>query len=342
MDLTLLQHIWYAIFTFSMFAYATLDGLDIGVGCLHLFTSSDKERRLFVNAIGPVWDSNSLWIIILSGVLFAGFPLAFSALFSTMYLPLIALVFGFMLRAAAIEFRSKLESNRWRRLWDRVFAIASYMLSCGLGYVFINLIHGLPINTDGVREGPLVSIFSPESLILCAFTTLMFMLHGALYLNIKLDGEIQIKIQKWIRPIYRLFLVTLILMTITISIIEPKLSTILCQHPWLFAIELIGIIGVIMIPRLVQKRKEGLAFISSTVVILSMILNYTMSTFPNLISSTISPETNSLSISNASATSLTMNILFGIALVGVPFFLMYCGYTYKIFRGKVEINSTSY
>ncbi len=342
MDLITLQHIWYVIFIFSVFAYAALDGFDIGVGCLHLFARSDSERRLFINSIGPVWDSNSLWIIISSGVLFAGFPIAFASLFPAFYMPMTALVLAYILRAAAVEFRSKMESTTWRKTWDKVFAFASFLLSFGFGFIVANLIKGIPLNSDGVKEGSLLSIFSPYSLGLGVFTTLMFMLHGALYLNLKLEGSLQIKVQEWIGKLYILFLAMWISVTMATLVFETHVTEMVRAHPELFLIEFIGIIGLVLLPKFVAEKKEGWAFISSTIVIASMVLNYAIGTFPALVPSSILPEENSLTLFNSSASSLTMHILFAIAVIGVPFFLMYCAYAFKVFKGKVEIDSMSY
>ncbi|MGR3951860.1 MAG: cytochrome d ubiquinol oxidase subunit II [Chlamydia sp.] len=342
MELITLQYFWYVIFIFSMFAYAALDGFDIGVGCLHLFSPSDKERRLFINAIGPVWDANSLWIIIAAGVLFAGFPPAFSVLFPIFYLPTTALVLAYILRAAAVEFRGKVEEASWRVLWDRVFATASYILSFGFGYIFANLIRGVPIDEDGMLQEELLSIFSPYSIGLGLFTTVMFMLHGALYLHVKLEGEVQEKIEGWIEVLYRVFLVLWISITMATLVFETQVTDMMRSHPALFLIEFIGIIGLVLLPKYTAKKESGKAFISSTVVIASMVINYAIGTFPNIIISSVNSDSNSLTIFNSSASSLTMHVLSIIAIIGVPFFLMYCTYTFKVFQGKVTIDSMSY
>src|SRR5581483_6611839 len=108
MDVSTLQIIWYIVFLFSIFAYAALDGFDIGVGCLHLFAKTDLDRRIFLNAIGPVWDGNTLWVIISIGSLLAGFPRAFATFLASLYVPMMFLVFGYIMRGAAIEFRGKM------------------------------------------------------------------------------------------------------------------------------------------------------------------------------------------------------------------------------------------
>ena len=114
----------YAVFLFAIVAYAVLDGFDLGVGCLHLFARGNQERRIMINAIGPVWDGNSTWILIGGGVLFAAFSKAFSTLAPNLYTPFMAILFGFMLRAASIEFRGKREGQGWANFWDFGFFFA--------------------------------------------------------------------------------------------------------------------------------------------------------------------------------------------------------------------------
>ncbi len=343
MDIQILQLIWYVVFIVAMFAYAALDGFDIGVGCLHLFSSTDKERRYFINAIGPVWDSNSLWVIITGGALLAGFPKAFATLFGSFFIPLNILVIGYILRAAAVEFRGKMESQRWRNIWDRVFAVASYMLGFGFGFVLANLLQGLPINENEELQGSFLDMISPYSIGLGFFTTIMFMIHGALFLNMKLEGSLQQKVQGWTNNIlYPLFLTAWISITMATLVFEPKVTQLMRDAPWLFAVEILGVAGIVLIPKFMNAKREGFAFISSTLVIASMVINYAVGTFPAIIRSTIDPVNNSLTIYNSSSSQLTLQILIGIALVGVPLFILYCAYAFRIFRGKVELDSMSY
>src|SRR5271167_4276320 len=147
-SLFIAQFLMYLVLMIAIVAYATLDGFDLGVGCLHLFAKGDQERRLMINAIGPVWDGNSTWIVIGGGVLFAAFPKAFSTLAPNLYTPFMMMLFGFMLRAASIEFRSKKHQSWWTSLWDGGFFLASLVLAFIVGLFLGNLIQGLPLNNQ--------------------------------------------------------------------------------------------------------------------------------------------------------------------------------------------------
>lgn len=342
MEIFVLQNLWYCVFVFSMFAYAALDGFDLGVGCLHLFCRDDTERRIFLNAIGPVWDGNSLWVIITSGVLLSGFPSIFAVLFSTLYFPMMLLVFGYIFRAVAIEFRSKKEGAFWRCAWDIVFSFASILIPFGFGIILANMVSGMPINYEGFLEGGMSTLFTRYSVILGLFTIALFTLHGALYLNMKTEGPLQKKVQGWIKNIYWFFVAFWIAMNVyTISYI-PEVADLPLEIPFLWIILLSGIIGLVAIKHNLSKGNEGWAFMSSFLVILSLILSLVLGTYPSIIKSTIDPQLNSMTIYNSSASPYTLKILLGIAICGVPAFLGYLYYAQKVFRGKVEMDSMSY
>lgn len=342
MDTSTLQFLWYVVFATSMFCYAALDGFDIGVGCLHVFAKSDNDRRIFMNAIGPVWDSNSLWVVITTGGLLAGFPKAFAVLFSSLYMPMMILMFGYIWRGVAIEFRGQLSKSSWRTFWDWCFTISSFSLAFGFGVALANLIKGLPIDHKGEAVRDLMQIFSPYALLLGLFTTLLFMLHGALYLNLKTEGALQERIRRWCWRIFALFVFVWVIVNIDTPLVHSHVTKLIRQETWLFPLIFLGLFGLIGLFCSLTWRYDGWAFISSCVIILSLIISYSLGTFPNIVRSTINPESYSLTIFNSSSTPFTLKILLGIAGFGVPLFLLYVSYTYKVFRGKVEINTMSY
>jgi len=342
MDIATLQFLWYIVFAASMFAYAALDGFDIGVGVLHIFAKNDTERRIFMNSIGPVWDSNSLWVIISSGALLAGFPAAFATLFSALYLPIMVLIFGYIMRGVAIEFRSQLPHSRWRNFWDWVFSLASLLLAVGFGIVLANLIRGIPLDDNGVLVRDHLTLLSPYAVLLGIFTTILFMLHGALYLYLKTEGELQEKIHHWCWRLFGIFTFFWVIVNIDTPLMQGQVTKLLRMHGWLTPLVLVGLFGVMGIFAALSRRYVGWAFISSCLVIFSLIVSYAIGTFPNIVRSSLHPDINSLTIYNASSTAFTLKILMSIALIGVPLFFVYAFYTYRVFRGKVELDQMSY
>jgi cytochrome d ubiquinol oxidase subunit II len=341
MDITTCQLLWYVVFITSIFAYAALDGFDLGVGCLHLFTKSDTDRRIFMNAIGPVWDQNSLWVVITGGVLIAGFPPAFSELLSSLYIPMMILIFCFTYRAVAIEFRSKIASPKWRSFWDVVFSLASIGMAFGLGVVTANLIEGLPINDKGEFVKDLSSLFTPYAITLGLFVIVLFMLHGSLYLTLKTTGAIHERLRRWNFRIFVLFVLFWAFVTGLTPLFEPHVTQFMQDKPAFYPFAFIGLMGIIALYYSLKKRFDGWAFVSSGIIILSLVLLYALGSFPNLVRSSLSPDF-SLTIYNSSSSLLTLQILLGMACLGVPLFLFYLANAYKVFQGKVELDTMSY
>ncbi|VHO04436.1 cytochrome d ubiquinol oxidase subunit II [Candidatus Rhabdochlamydia sp. T3358] len=342
MSISILQHIALLIFLFSAIAYATLDGFDLGVGCLHLFARKDEERRVFLNAIGPVWDGNSVWIVISTGILLAGFPKVFASLLSGLYIPMMLLVFGFMFRSAAMEFRSKKESSLWRRTWDMLFFLASLLISVDLGLILGNLIQGMPLNHTGIILWDQLHFMNPYAFLIACFTLIFFTLHGCLYLLIKTEGDIQKHLLKLSYPLVIAFLVLWLATTLATYAYFPFMMDRIFTYPSLLIFVIISLFGVFCIPYQLYKERFGWAFIGSCIAILSLMLLYAIGTYPDLIISSKDPENLSLSIFNSSSSPITLWVIFIVALAGAPLSIFYVSYVYKIFKGKVKLDSTSY
>jgi cytochrome d ubiquinol oxidase subunit II len=231
-ELEMFQMIGYIIFMFGAVAYAALDGFDLGVGCLHLFAKGDEERRTFINAIGPIWDGNSVWIVVTSGVLLAAFPIAFATLLPTFYLPVMFLLAGFMFRACAIEFRSKRKSQKWRTGWDYAFAISSIMLALALGAMLGNLIYGFPLDNEHELIASEHTVFHPYSILVCFFALSAFMLHGCMFLIMKTQGTLQKKLQTWVIYLMGSFLIFWTVTTVATFFFENHMVQRFEQIPW--------------------------------------------------------------------------------------------------------------
>lgn len=338
-----LEVFWYVIVITSICCYAMLDGFDLGVGSLHLFTVKDVERRVFLNAIGPVWDGNEVWLVVLVGGLFAGFPFAYATFFSALYLPLIFLVCGLIFRAVAIEFRSKLESAFWRQTWDVLFSIASVIISLGVGIALGNLIHGIPLDKDhNYRGDMLLSFFHPYPLLVGVMTLALFMMHGAIYLVMKTEGELQEKLKRWISPTIVFFIMTYAITTLVTLIYQDHMVHQMRHRPYLFIFVLLSILMIAAIPYFTTRNKTGLAFLASCGNILFLLLLFALGTFPNLIRSSIDPKNNSLTVFNAAASQMTLIVLTIIVAIGVPLVICYGFYIYRTFRGKVKLDHMSY
>jgi cytochrome bd ubiquinol oxidase subunit II len=342
MTTEILQILVYIVFVFSIVAYATLDGFDLGVGSLHLLAKGDNERRLMINAIGPVWDGNTTWIVIGAGVLFAGFPKVFSTIMSGFYTLIMILLFAFMLRGAAIEFRSKQENKRWRSIWDYCFFFASLLLALDVGVILGNLIQGVPINLQGELQGGLDVLIRPYPLVIALFSLSIFLMHGSIYLLMKTEGAIHKRIRGWVKRLIVVFLIMWVVATICTFMYNKHMIRPLMQHPVLSIFALLSLLSIAAIPRAVYKKQDGWAFLFSCCCIFFLLVLFGIGTFPNIVYSTIDPEQNTLTLFNSSVTRKALIVLVIVAFSGTPLAIFYGSYIHKVFKGKVKLDHMSY
>lgn len=334
--------IWYFVIILAIICYAMLDGFDLGVGLLHLFAKTDEDRRIFLNAIGPVWDGNEVWLVIVGGALFAGFPEVFGTLFSTFYIPTFVLLMGLMFRAVSIEFRSKQPSERWRRNWDLCFFFGSFVISFGVGVLLSNLITGIPLDRDHVFVGSFSDLIHPYALMVGVMTVALFTMHGAIFLVMKTEGKLHDRIRRWVPKVIAFFILTFLIVTTMTIYNKPHMTAPMGRYPALLSIPVFAFATIFLVPYLMKKQWDGWAFICSCVCIALLLSLAAIGTFPNMILSTINPQTNSLQIYNSASSELTLKVLLIIVSIGIPLVLAYGFYIYRVFRGKVEIDSTSY
>lgn len=340
-SLLIAQFLMYLVLMIAIVAYATLDGFDLGVGCLHLFTRTDQERRIMINAIGPVWDGNATWIVIGGGVLFAAFPKAFSTLAPNLYTPFMLMLFGFMLRAAAIEFRSKKKSPAWRSFWDISFFLASLILAVIVGAILGNLIQGMPLNSRGELEGGFLALLTPYTLTIALLGVSCFMMHGSIYVLMKTEDAFHEKIRRWTHLTILFFLIMWVVASTMTFAMQPHMTRPFIVFPWLTIMPLLSLSAVIAIPVLIHKRQDGWAFLSSCLSIFLLLSLFLLGTFPNIARSTLDPAA-SLTLMNSSVSELALWILVGVSFTGAPLSFFYFPYIYRVFKGKVILDKMSY
>ncbi len=338
MDLNLA---WFILVGVLLAGYAILDGFDLGVGALHLFAKGDTERRLMINSIGPVWDGNEVWLVTGGGALFAAFPDVYATLASGFYLAVYLLIFALIFRAIAIEFRSKQPMAWWRQTWDVAFSAASIVSAFLFGVVLGNLIWGIPLGADKEFQGTFLSLLHPYAL-LCGLTVVsVCMMHGAIYVVMKTEGEFHDKVRYWVKNSIIFFVISYIALTMATMLYAPHMVEHLKQYPLLFLIPIIKLIAIANIPRCISKGWDFFAFLSSSLAIVLFMFLFGSGIFPNMVYSNPNPQ-YSLTIYNASSSQKTLGIMLNIALIGMPIVLAYTISIYWIFRGKVKIDEHSY
>lgn len=338
MDLNL---IWFILMGVLIAGYAILDGFDLGVGMLHLGADTDHKRRIMLNAIGPVWDGNEVWLLTAAGVLFAAFPDVYATVFSGFYTAFMLFLAVIMFRAVSIEFRSKVESPSWRKVWDVVFSVCSYMIVLLLGITLANIVTGVPVGADKEFAGSFLGLLQPYALMFGISSVLMMRMHGTIYMTMKTDGDFQEYFVKKINRILILFTASYLVLHAWTIIAFPNLIVNYTNHPALFIFPALILFSLFMIPRCVKRAKYFRAFVMSSLMILCSVAMVAAGIFPNLLLSNPVAE-NSLTIYNAASSQDSLFNLLIVALIGLPLMLGYTIFVYRIFKGKVELDEMSY
>jgi cytochrome d ubiquinol oxidase subunit II len=337
-----LADLWFGLFVLIIAGYLILDGFDMGVGILHVpLARSDLERRTMLNSIGPVWDGNEVWLVIGGGVLFAVFPLVYASLFSGFYLAMMLVLMTLIFRAVAIEFRSKESGARWRRSWDLAFWAASAGLALLLGVAFGNIVRGVPLQENGDITVRLIDLLSPFALLFGVTTIAMFALHGALYLRMKLDGELLARLESWIPRLGIAFVVLITATVVGMLLEDQQVTHRFRQDIWPVVFPIGALVALVVGWRMLRAGRDFEAFVASGAMIGLLLISAAIGLYPNLLISSIDPAYN-LTAQNAASADNTLTVALVVAIVGVPFILLYTAGVYYIFRGKTVVEKEGY
>ncbi len=333
---------WWFLVVGGLFSgYAILDGFDLGAGTLHLLFKKEESRRIALNAVGPVWDGNEVWLVIGGGALFAGFPVVYASVFSAMYIPFMLFLAALIFRAVSIEFRSKEPMLWWRRMWDVSYSISSILLAFLLGVVLGNVLQGIALGENFEFEGHWLEFLNPYALMVGVTTVALFAMHGAIYLTMKTEGRLFAKLTLLLKRAIILFVVSFSVVTLYTLIYIPHLSDDFKQSPALFIVPVLAFLSIANVPRLASKRKYWQAFLFSSLTVAFLLILVAIELYPVLVLSTIDPQYN-LTIYNAASSEKSLRIMLTIAAIGAPLVATYTGFVFWTFRGKVKLDDTSY
>jgi len=334
--------LWYLVIGLLFSGYAILEGFDFGAGAWHLFFRKDISRRIAINAIGPVWDANQVWLVIGGGALFAGFPVMYATMLSAMYVPFMIFLFFNILRAAAIKFRSAEEMLWWRKTWDIIYCTSSSMIAFLLGVVLGNILQGLDLGPNFSYKGGVILSFLNPYAIMVGFTTLsLFMTQGAIYLLLKTEGTLHQRLTFLLRKGMIFFIVSFGITSLYTLIFIPGVTENFRQNPLYFAVPVISFLAVANVPRLVSKKEYMKALIFSSLTMSLLLMLVALHLYPTLLLSTINPE-YSVTIYNAASSQKSLGIMLTIVAIGAPLLGAYFFFLYKTFNGKVKLDDTSY
>ncbi|ROL61570.1 cytochrome d ubiquinol oxidase subunit II [Bacteroidetes/Chlorobi group bacterium ChocPot_Mid] len=336
-----LQITWFVLLLVLFIGYVVLDGFDLGVGMLHLTAKTDKERRIMFNSIGPVWDANEVWLITAGGALFAAFPDVYATVFSGFYVAFMLFLLVIIGRAVSIEFRGKVESVLWKKVWDYVFNISSYLIVLLLGLTLGNIVSGLPVDSNKEFAGTFWGLFNPYSLFVAITAVLFVRLHGRVFLLTKTEDNLFNKILTRFKLLWILSVIAFLGLTIWTIVAQTQLLANYNHVGSLYLIPVLAFVSLIFIYLFVKTRRYYSAFISSSLLLAFSIMQAGIGIYPNLIPSKPIVE-NSLTIFNSSSSESTLYTMLIIACIGIPLVIVYKIIMYSAFRGKVKLDSNSY
>ncbi|MCV2393972.1 cytochrome d ubiquinol oxidase subunit II [Actinotalea sp. M2MS4P-6] len=323
-----LSTVWFLLIAVLWTGYLVLEGFDFGVGMLlPVLGRNDKERRVMINTIGPVWDGNEVWLLTAGGATFAAFPEWYATLFSGFYLALLLILLALIARIVAFEWRGKINDDRWRAWFDRGLVIGSWVPSVLWGVAFGNIVRGVALDEGFQYVGSFFDLLNPFALVGGAVTTLIFLTHGAIYLTMKTDGEIR---QRAGALAEKLALATLVVAGAWAVWLQLAYSV-----GWTWVATGIAAVALIGVALFTRQRKEGFAFIASAVAIVFAVVLIFGSLYPDVL-----PDingVNSLTVHNASSTDYTLTVMTWVAVLLTPVVLAYQAWTYWVFRKRITV-----
>jgi cytochrome d ubiquinol oxidase subunit II len=325
-----LTTVWFILIAVLWIGYFTLEGFDFGVGMLlPVLAKDDTERRVMINTIGPVWDGNEVWLLVAGGATFAAFPEWYATLFSGFYLPLLIILVALIVRGLAFEYRAKRDDDRWRGRWDLALIVGSFVPALLWGVAFGNILRGVPIDSDLEYVGGFFDLLNPYALLGGVTTLLLFLLHGALFIALKTDGDIRHRARSFaIRVGAGAAVVAVAFLGWTQWDTGSTGS----------AVAFVGA-ALALVAGLLQARvgREGWAFLGTFVAIGLAVAGLFLALFPDVMPTTLDGGTG-LTTSNASATDYTLRIMTVVAVVFTPVVLAYQGWTYWVFRKRIAVH----
>ena len=368
LDFEILRLIWWLFLGVLLIGFAIMGGYDLGVAMLlpHV-ARRDTERRVMLNAVGPFWEGNQVWLILGGGAIFAAWPPVYAASFSGFYIAMFLVLATLILRPVGFDFRSKLPDARWRAFWDYALFAGGLVPSVVFGVAFGNLLQGVPFRIDSdlriFYEGSgLFELLNPFGLLCGLLSAAMLATHGAVYLSLKTEGAVAERARGFV-TIGALATVALFAAAgvwvwlgidgyaITGPVVSdgpsnPLLKTVVRQpgqwlanyaaHPWMIVAPCLGLAGPLLALLATKALRRGAAFLASALGILGIIATAGVSMFPFLMPSNVAPGA-SLTVWDASSSQLTLFVMLLATLLFLPVVLVYTAIVFRALRGPVSV-----
>ncbi|MFY9706814.1 MAG: cytochrome d ubiquinol oxidase subunit II [Desulfobacterales bacterium] len=365
-DYLTLKIIWWVFVCVLLVGFALLDGFDLGVGTLLPFLArTDEQRRVLLNAIGPTWEGNQVWFITAGGAMFAAWPFVYATAFSGFYWAMLLVLFALFFRPVGFEYRSKVADPRWRNAWDWGLFVGGAVPALVFGVAFGNLLQGVPFELDGFMRstytGSFWGLLNPFGLLAGVVSLSMLVMHGALYLQLRTEGELNARAAKAARWFGALFMAAFALAGVwqavgiegfrivampdpggvisplskTVEVVEGAWMQNYTARPWTMSAPIAAFAGGLLALLFSAAKRTGLAFVCSGMAVAGVIMTAALAMFPFIMPSSTRPNV-SLTAYDAVSSHLTLNLMFIAVVVFLPIVLLYTSWVYSVLRGKLS------
>ncbi|MDQ7904006.1 cytochrome d ubiquinol oxidase subunit II [Phytohabitans sp. ZYX-F-186] len=325
-----LSTLWFLLIAVLFTGYFVLEGFDFGVGVLlPVLGRDERERRVVINTIGPVWDGNEVWVLTAGGAMFAAFPEWYATLFSGFYLPLLLILAALILRGVAFEYRGKRSDPQWKARWDKAIFAGSLVPALLWGVAFGNIVRGVRLDADHEYAGGFWHLLNPYALLAGLVTLSLFVTHGAVFLALKTTGDIRVRANA-IAARAGLVAAVLAVVFLAWTLVGVRGGAAAVVFAVLAAAALLGGLAAN------RAGREGWAFLGTAAAIALAVATLFSALFPDVLPSTLD-SANSLTVDNASSTPYTLKIMTWVAVVFTPIVLLYQGWTYWVFRRRIGV-----
>jgi cytochrome d ubiquinol oxidase subunit II len=321
--------LWFIVLALLWCGFLFLEGFDFGVGMLHYFVGrNDDERRVAINAIGPVWDGNEVWLIVAGAAMFAAFPEWYATMFSGFYLALVLVLVALIIRGVSFEFRGQGHSAAWRGTWDTTLTVGSFLIPVLVGCALGNLLRGVPIDAHHEYTGSFFTLLNPYSLFVGVTVLLLCLAHGASFLALKTSGPVHDRAEHlggYLAPLATLAVVGFTIWTLAIA-----------HHAARAPVPIVAVLAMLAATWFVRSHRDGWAFLATAVAMLATVATIFVFLYPHvMVSSTAA--VNSLTVSNASSSSYTLKVMTVVTAIFFPIVLIYQGWTFYVFRRRISV-----
>ncbi len=346
-----METVWFVIVAAMLAVYVMLDGFDLGAGAVHLYVArTDEERRLVLQSIGPVWDGNEVWLVAAGGTLYFAFPVLYAAGFSGFYLPLMIVLWLFVLRGVAIEFRHHVANALWQPFWDVVFALASALLAASLGVALGNVVRGVPLDAQAQFFLPLWTDFRPGArpgvldwytLFVGAGTALALALHGALWVSYRTEGPVAQRARGLARVAWWGVLAWTVAVTVVTQRLQPHVLVRLQAHPWGLIFPTVALVGLAGVEAFARRRAARAAFLASCCYLAGLLASVAFGLYPFVLPSSAGAH-GGLDLYQAAAGEHGLRVGLAWFVPGILVVAACVAFTYRRLAGTVKVEADGY